>query len=162
MKPNPHSQFDEGYYIVKNPSKCMDGAKVIHRSGYEKKLYESVDLDNSVVKWGTEVIKIKYLDPCDKKIHSYYPDLYLERLIDGVVRKFIIEVKAAAFLKRPEPPKVRSLKAVRIYNNNLRRYIKIVAKTKAVREFCLKNQMEFKFFSDNQFKELTKHNKTNR
>lgn len=49
-----------------------------------------LDKSDRVVKWGSEPIKIYYINPLDGKPHRYYPDFYVE-LSNG--SKYILEIK---------------------------------------------------------------------
>lgn len=78
--------FKEGYHISKkNNNKAMK-----YRSGYEKDVYESLEIIGEVLKYDVESFGIEYY--FRSKRHTYYPDIMVQ-FIDGNIE--IWEVKPA-------------------------------------------------------------------
>lgn len=84
-----------GRFIPKNPSKYMgDANKIIFRSSWELSAMRFFDTSPSILKWGSEEIKIPYIKPTDGRIHHYYPDfliVYKEKT--GQIKKELLEIK---------------------------------------------------------------------
>lgn len=85
----------KGEYKVQRPEKYIgDVSKVFYRSAWELRFFQFCENNPNVVRWGSEVVKIKYLKPTDKKIHIYIPDIYIEYYnVKGELVKEIIEIK---------------------------------------------------------------------
>ena len=85
----------KGKYKLKNPQKYNGNpCNVIYRSLWERKYMVKCDTDENILEWSSEEIALPYRSPLDKKIHRYYPDfLVKERLADGTIKKYLVEIK---------------------------------------------------------------------
>ena len=111
-----------------------------------------LDSDKSVIEWNSESIKIKYLSPVDGKFHVYHPDCFVKKIVNGVEKKLLIEVKATAFITHPKKPSTVTLKTRRSYLIKLKFYAVNMAKIKAAKEWCERSGVEFVILQDNFFK----------
>lgn len=142
----------QGYYYPKNPEKYTGSSKtIIFRSSYELIMFIILDINPSVLKWNSESIKIKYFNPIDKKVHSYYPDVYFEKIVDGSVVRILGEVKGESFLKKPIKPNTKDIKKYRSYIKKMHQFVKIVAKKQAAEKFCKEKGIRYEFFSESFF-----------
>ena len=101
-KPN-NSNYNQGNYVPKNKDKVLklnNNGGVYFRSSWEKKIMTWLDLNEKIIKWGAECMKIPYqmthFDNGDTKVkeHCYYPDFYYEmRLQNGDLKQVVVEVK---------------------------------------------------------------------
>ena len=131
----------KGKYVVKNPQKYIgDSSKVTFRSSWELRMFQWADSSPSVVRWNSEGIAIPYLKPTDKKIHKYYPDIYLEIQRDGKIEKFLIEIK---------PEKEAVLKKKSSTYDKLAIMIN-EAKWFSARQFCDKHNIKFEVLTEKQ------------
>ena len=81
----------------------MGGTNYVYtKSLWERKFCKYLDETEKVRKWGYEKIKIPYLSPVDKKVHTYYPDFIILTEEEGKEQVFIIEVKPNKQTKIPE------------------------------------------------------------
>lgn len=141
----------QGYYIPLNPKKVIgDPKKIYYRSSWEKKLMYKLDVSDYILKWGSEIVKVKYVSPKDKKIHNYYTDFIVvtrnkENPKENNVT--IIEVK-------PHSQQFKPRKGVRkkesTYLNELVTYGVNQAKWEAARTFCKNRGWEFKVMTEKQ------------
>ena len=85
----------KGKYQLKNPSKYKGNPTlVIYRSLWERSYMKKLDLNENILEWSSEEIALPYKSPLDDRIHKYYPDFYVkERLSDGTIKKYIVEIK---------------------------------------------------------------------
>ena len=152
FKPNKNSDREEGYYKCKNPSKYIgDLTKIIYRSSYELKMFIEFDNDNDVIRWSSEPpqLKISYIYSVDRKRHTYYPDVYVEKKNkNGIITKYVIEIKPKIFLIKPKKPKILNKKNSDIYNRKLRNWIKIMNKKIAAEKFCERHNMTYMFLTE--------------
>lgn len=131
----------KGRYRVSNPFKYKgDIQEVIYRSSWELKFMKWCDLNPSVLEWGSEITVIPYKSPVDNKVHRYFVDFYVRvRSRDGVITKYLVEIKPERFTRPPEKPKRQTKKfidEVFLYGTNQ-------AKWKAADEYCLNRGMKF-------------------
>lgn len=92
-----------GYYTPTNPEKYVgDVTKIVYRSSWELKAFRFFDNNVKVIRWSSEEVRIPYVSPLDQRIHTYYPDCYVEYInVKGEVVQEIVEIKPAAQTKPP-------------------------------------------------------------
>ena len=108
LVPRKNAATKQGYYTPMNPQKYIgDPKKIIYRSGWEKKFCTFCDINDHVLAWSSETIQVPYLHPIDNVIRPYNVDFYMKvRKEEGIV-EYIVEVKPAKKLIKPELPKTR-------------------------------------------------------
>lgn len=85
-----------GYFIPKNPHKCMNWEQpVMFRSMLESQMMSVLDCDSNVRFWGYELVVIPYV--YEGKPHRYYVDFLVE-FMDG--EHMLIEVKPLSIIQR--------------------------------------------------------------
>ena len=99
--------YKQGFFKPKFPKKYRgDPTNIVYRSGWEKKVMQSLDDNLNVTSWGSEEIVIPYRSPVDNRIHRYFVDFIVEVVgKDGGKRTILIEVKPAAQTQEPKRPK---------------------------------------------------------
>ena len=136
-----------GTYKPINPKKYRGNPnQVVYRSLWERKLMVYCDKNDAVLEWGSEEVIIPYLSPWDGKLHRYFPDFYMKvNQANGLIKKFIIEVKPKAQCKPPvKNPKRKTrrwFKEVQTWGINQ-------AKWKSATEYCDDQGMEFKILTE--------------
>lgn len=138
----------KGRYVVNNPAKYAgDPTRVIYRSLWELKFMKWCDNNSDVLEWGSEEIIIPYLSPVDKRIHRYFVDFYVKvRDRQGVVQKYLIEIKPSKFTQPPRKP-----------DRITKRYVEEVmtwgvnqSKWKNAAEFCEDRGWKFQILTENE------------
>ena len=142
------SPFKQGYYMPLFPEKYCGRPPIIYRSSWEYKVCKFLDESQSVVRWGSECIKVPYFSVLDKKYHEYFPDFYFEYKTGDTIRKIIVEVKPKKDLTVPEKPKRETETSLRNYRRAARTYIRNMEKAKACKEYCELHNMEYKFVTE--------------
>lgn len=147
--------YKQGKFTPKFPQKYIgDPTNIVFRSGWERRVMQSLDENTLIVRWASEEVVIPYISPIDNRPHRYFVDFYVEaKQPDGSIRKILIEVKPAAQTKPPKTPKRKT-----------KRYITEVmtwgvneAKWKAAQEYCLDRGWEFQIITEaDLFKKTTK------
>lgn len=147
--------YKQGFFKPKFPKKYIgDPTNIVFRSGWERRVMQSLDENLSVLRWSSEEIVIPYISPIDNRRHRYFVDFYVEaKNPDGSIRRLLIEVKPASQTKPPQTPKRKT-----------KRYITEVmtwgvneAKWKAAMEYCADRGWEFKILTEAElFKKTTK------
>ena len=133
MKKKSELRYIQGKFVPKNVNKYKGNPnQIFFRSLWEYHLFRWLDGSSDVEEWGSETVVIPYFNLLDKKIHRYFVDIYAKiRDKDGVIRKYLVEVKPYKETIRP--------KDVRM----VPKYITNMSKWKAAEEFAKKNGMRF-------------------
>lgn len=138
----------KGRFKPKNPQKYLGNpTNIIYRSLWEAKLMKYLDDHPDVLGWASEEIVIPYRSPLDGKRHRYFPDFYVKRRVNGLVKETLIEVKPKAQTIAPKKkngrPTARFIREVRTYGVN-------EAKWKAASDFCKDRGWDFKIMTEHE------------
>jgi len=137
----------KGRYKVKNPSKYKGNpTQVIFRSLWERQVFRWCDENSSVLQWSSEEIIIPYRCKTDKKLHRYYPDVYIKTKD----KEYLIEIKPK---KETVPPRDRS-KKTKTYLNEVMTYIKNTSKWDAAKEYCEDRGFIFDIWTEDTLKKM--------
>jgi hypothetical protein len=96
----------------------------------------------SAASWASEPFSIKYFNILDEKFHNYFPDFYLKMKKDDIIEEYLVEIKPKAQLKKPEPPKRKSKKAMANFKYGYETYVRNLCKTDALNKIA--NQRNYK------------------
>lgn len=144
----PSGPYTHGIFTPLNQQKYIgDTKKIIYRSSYEKIFYMLIDLDPAVKRWAAESMRVQYISPIDKKVHNYYPDVYVEKEVKGKIEKIIVEIKPSAFLVPPKK-KGDTLRQKKKYLDALRKFVIIQAKKRATEAYAAKAGYVFTFVTE--------------
>lgn len=104
----------KGRYRIQNPSKYKGNINdVVYRSSWELKFMKWCDSNPSILEWGSETIIIPYKSPVDNKIHRYFVDFYIKTIDNnGIIKKYLIEIKPERFTKPPPIPQKKTKKFI--------------------------------------------------
>lgn len=158
LKPKRDSHFLQGYFKPKNRDKYIGNPDtIIFRSSYEKILFIILDMDDNVARWNSEGIKIKYFYPVDKKFHTYYPDVYVEKKnAEGKIVKILGEVKAIKFITAPKKPThTATLKQKKAYLKEMAGFVKNMCKKGAAEKWCKERNFIYHFYTDAFFRKFS-------
>ena len=138
----------KGRYQPNNPLKYKGNFRnIIYRSLWELKFMKYCDSNQNILEWGSEEFWLPYRSPLDNKVHRYFPDFYIKvRENNGMVKKYVIEIKPKKQYIEPKPQK----KKTRTYIYEVREYAKNQAKWKAAEEYCLDRGLQFKVLTENE------------
>lgn len=167
-KKNGKSFFHQGFFKPQNPLKYMgDPTKIVYRSLWELKFMNYCDNKDIIAKWSSEHIAIPYQDG-QGKIHRYYPDFYLEKIIPNDPNNYIraiIEIKPKSEISpdfinsdgsimHPEIYlKKITAKSLESYEYKLKTYQKNLYKWTKAKIWCQQRQMQFVLMDENYMKE---------
>lgn len=147
--------YKQGFFSPKFPKKYIgDPTNIVYRSGWEKRVMQSLDENTNVLRWASEEIVVPYISPIDNRPHRYFVDFYVEaRAVDGSIKKMLLEVKPAAQTQPPKSPKRKTKR----YISEVMTYGVNEAKWKAAKEFCKDKGWEFRLITEAElFKKPTK------
>jgi hypothetical protein len=140
--------YKQGFFKPIHPKKYRgDPTNIVYRSGWEKRVMESLDSNPNVISWSSEEVVIPYISPIDNRPHRYFIDFYVEAIRrDGETTVMLLEVKPKAQTQEPKRPK-----------RNNKRYLTEVmtwgvnqAKWKAAKEYCDYKGWEFKLITESE------------
>jgi hypothetical protein len=144
--PNKQDKFHQGKYKIKNVQKYIgDPTDIVYRSSWEYKFMLYCDLNEDILKWGSEVFKIPYVDYLGKS-RTYIPDFYLETRNStnpDFMNKYVIEIKPEKEIREPEIPKNISEKKLKNLEYELGVWQKNKYKWKYAIEWCNNRDMKF-------------------
>jgi len=135
----PGSRYLQGWFAPKHPEKYLgDLGDIFFRSSWERKFMIILDLHPRVLRWGSEMVKIRYLDAFEEKVRNYYVDFYFEMLqANGELVKFLVEVKPDEQTRPPKPPRGKETEKKKMkYLNSHKIYMTNQQKFAAAKEFC--------------------------
>ena len=72
------SKFAQGIYTVQNPQKYAGNTRPRYRSGWEHAFMRFCDINEHIVMWSSESIKIPYRNPLTGKPTNYVPDFLIQ------------------------------------------------------------------------------------
>jgi hypothetical protein len=144
VKPTKNSRFNQGYFKPNNIQKYIGEQPIIYRSSWERKFMMWCDNTTDVLTWSSEPVKIPYWSNLHKKQRTYYPDFYIKiQKKDNTVEHMLIEIKPLAQIKKPEPPKKNSRKALESYKFLAEQYVINRDKYTAAQDFATQRGWKF-------------------
>lgn len=152
VRPSSNSGFVQGYFNPKNPDKYKGQTPIIYRSSWERKFMIMCDTKEDVVMWASEPVEIKYWSSLDNKEHKYYPDFYMKVKRGDVFEEYLVEIKPEAQIKKPQPPKKNSKKALKSYKFLAEQYIKNRSKYAYAKVWAEERGWKFIVLTENSLK----------
>lgn len=134
-------------FKLNNPKKYMgDPSKLLYKSGWEETAFIMCDNNPNIIRWGYEIIPIKYNKPIGSSFKTtyYLPDLYVEYFDrDKNFIKEVIEIKP----KNQTVPSKRRKAGVRLAENYA--YVVNRAKWDAAEAWCTSRGIKFSILTEN-------------
>jgi hypothetical protein len=137
--------FNQGYFKPVHPEKYVgDINKIVYRSSWELSMNQFLDKNTSIKRWSSESIKIPYIKPTDGKVHSYYPDYWVEYVDNNnnIICE-IIEIKPKSQTLPPKGKSKSSQYAQITYAIN-------IAKWEHAIKWCNEHGLKFRIITENQ------------
>lgn len=158
-KPSNPEKYNQGFYKLVNPKKYIGNPSepIIYRSGWEYKFMVYCDMNDDIIKWGSETFKINYIDNTGHSRY-YMPDFYLEtysKKIPGHVNKFLVEIKPEAEIREPViPDKTLSAKKIASLEYQVKTWLKNKHKWAYAVEWCKARDIQFWLLTEKHLNEL--------
>lgn len=151
QRPRSEGGWRQGVYKIMNYKKYMSTKPPIYRSSWEYSLMYLCDTNEFIVRWGSEIIEIPYINPIDGNQHRYFADFYIEfKDKHGKYIKWVVEVKPASKLN---PPKQQRRTKTWAYQMN--EYAINKAKWAYAEAYCKNKGWEFKIMTEEQIRNMT-------
>ena len=145
---NVYKRAHKGFFLPNFPEKCINKIPshgLLYRSGLERKSFFYMDNTDSVVRWGSELVKLQYV--LNNKLKTYITDLYVEvRNKNGEIDKYIIEVKHSKKTRPPKPQKRRT----KLYESLIHEWHMNQAKWSAARKYCEAKGYKFMILTEKE------------
>jgi hypothetical protein len=144
-KVKPNGDYKSGKFVSSKPEKYIgDIHNIIYRSSWEYRFCVYCDTNDSILKWSSEPIAIKYFNPLDKKEHDYNVDFYIKVLKESdEEQEWIIEIKPERQTQKPIYEGAMTLAKLKSYNHSMQVWITNQAKFKAAKEWAEKRGFRF-------------------
>ena len=133
------SKFANGIYTIMNPQKYIGNGKPRYRSGWEHAFMRFCDMNEHIIKWSSESVRIPYFNPVKGQRTTYVPDFLIQyRNKNSQVVTELIEIK----------PKGQSI--VESKQNNAQRAVVAVnhAKWEAAQAWCKQQGITFRVITE--------------
>jgi len=137
------AKFSTGIFKPKNPQKFIGKHAARWRSSWELTLMNFLDINESVLYWSSEEIRIPYKHPFTNKITTYVPDFFVVSVDkNGKQNAEIIEIKPKSQSIIQEGKKTSQKNAVQVAINH--------CKWQAALAYCKKNNIGFRVMTEEQ------------
>lgn len=134
-------KFSQGRFTPENPGKCMNNGNPVYRSSWELVFMQMCDRHPHIVQWGSEVLKIPYVNPLTGKSTVYIPDfliIYMDK--NGKTHSEVIEVK---------PKQQTMVEHARTRHDMLHATVN-KAKWLAAYEWCMRKGLKFRVITEDE------------
>ena len=152
-KPDRSEHHDR--YIVRNAGKYIgDPHNVIARSGWETAVFRWMDGNPDISRWSSEEFPVRYWLPTDRKMHTYWPDVYYET---AGGERHLVEIKPKRALMKPNSrrcPRGISAKRRKRRLDEHAEYVRNRSKWEAARRFCDENNLSFHIWTEETLRSL--------
>lgn len=141
----------QGKYHPKHPEKYTDPKgldDICFRSSWERAVCIFCDNNPAIIRWGSEVIVINYINELDQKMHRYFVDFYIE-MESG--KKLLVEIKPA--VQTQPPVKTKGKRATR-YLLECNTYVTNMSKWSAAKSYADRHGMIFQIWTEHQLEQL--------
>lgn len=136
------TKFSQGWFTPKNIHKYVgDVTKIRYMSSWELNFDKFLDGNPNILRWSSECIGIPYIKPTDQKVHTYYPDYWIEyKDKNGNIVQEILEIKPKSQVTLGKRP---SKYAQLTWAVNM-------AKWESCKRFCESKGIGFKILTEEQ------------
>jgi hypothetical protein len=162
--PRQNTKYKQGLFKPKNIDKLLkanNAGGLYYRSGLELKFMVYLDINENIIRWNTELIKIPYVkNVWDSKLcemvksdHSYYPDFYYElKKSDGSISRVVAEVKPESDTIEPKLTSNPTTKQLSNFEYALKMYSANLDKWKTCIEWCRIKGFQFIILTEKHLK----------
>ena len=142
----------KGSWFPKNIEKYKgDHRKITYRSNWEKFMFNWLDSNPDVYKWGSETVIIPYYSRADGKKRRYYMDLWVKFKSGD---EFFFEVKPAKETVKPAIPSKMTATTKKRYINDMYTFMVNEDKWSAAQIAADKMNIKFRLITEKALKRL--------
>lgn len=133
--------FSRGKFVVANPIKYVGKGAPIWRSSWEWAFMQFCDINENILSWASEPVRIPYRHPLTGKMTTYVPDFIVTyRGSDNTTRAELIEIK----------PKKQSMIENKMADRDRAIVAVNYAKWDAATKWARRNGLTFRVINENQ------------
>ena len=144
-----------GRYNLKNPKKYMGvGTNPMYKSRLELIVFNKLDIDEKILRWGYEIIQIPYFCKIDNKIHKYKVDIYCESKNETGIIRSLIEIKSSEEVRPIKKPTLMNPRSRQRYKESVRSHIVNESKWRAAVDFCKKSNIKMMILTEKDIEKL--------
>jgi len=135
------SKFAQSIFVPKNPEKYIGKGSIRMRSSWETSFASFLDLNDNILEWNSEGIRIPYKHPLKNKMTTYVPDFlirYRDKKNNVITELIEIKPYGQAVLKEGMNANARATIAVNM------------AKWSAARKWCAQNGLKFRIITERE------------
>lgn len=143
---NRSGKFRQGVFKPKNTTKYVGRGTPVYRSGWELKFFRWCDDNPKVVEWASESIIIPYINPIDGRGHRYFTDGVIALNDNGIIKKFVVEIKPSTQVQKPVTGKKKH--STMVYESA--RYVQNQAKWAAAKKWCEQRNYSFLILTEKE------------
>lgn len=138
-------------YKPKNKEKYKGKVLPLARSSWEYEFMKFLDLNEYVVEWSSESIKVPYINPIRSTQEKrpvmwwYYPDFFVKFKTEQKEWCELIEIKP---YKQTIKPVLYENKSKKVFQEEMKTYLINLEKWKAAQELCRKNGWIFRVLTE--------------
>jgi len=133
------AKFAKGHFTPKNSAKYVGNGNPIYRSSWELTFMNFCDLNENILSWASEPLRIPYRNPFTGKMTTYVPDFLISyRHQDRTVKTELIEIK----------PKKQCVIEGKMSTRNRAVVMINHAKWAEARKFCQLQKIEFRIITE--------------
>lgn len=138
--------YQQGIYEVRNKEKYVGTKDPRYLSSYELSFFKWADRSPGVLKWGAEVVVVKYYNPVKQRMARYIVDVFMVyRTKTGEEKTALIEIKPMAQCKKPTKGK----KSQKTIIEEQLTYATNQAKWEAAEKYAKERGWEFRVVTEN-------------
>ena len=133
------SKFAQGIYTLLNPQKYAGNGRPRYRSGWEHAFMRFCDINEHIITWASESIRIPYRHPLTGRATNYVPDFliqYRNKRNQTVTELIEIKPKKQSVLESKASQRDRAIVAVNY------------AKWAAAQAFCKQQGITFRVLTE--------------
>lgn len=140
------AEYFQGKFKPNNPSKYKGNPNnIIYRSSWEFKFLRELDSDPNVIEYSSEELAIPYISPKDNRIHRYFPDMIVKKIVNDKVKTYMYEIKPKQQTKAPTKTKNKKRKT---FISEAFTYAINQRKWEAAENYCISRGWEFKILTE--------------
>jgi hypothetical protein len=133
-------KYAKDKFPMKNPDKYVGHKHPIYRSSWEWHFMKMCDDHPSITHWGSENIRIPYIDPLTNKNTHYFPDFFIVyEDKHGNKQAEVVEIK-------PKNQMIQEFVGKNVYNQA--QFVKNKAKWAAATAWCKQNGLRFRVINE--------------
>ena len=139
-------KYTQGIYEVQHKDRYVGTKDPRYLSSYELEVFKFLDRAPSVIKWGAEVVVVKYYNEVKQRPARYIVDVYVKYTTrQGELKEELIEIKPLSQVKKP----VRGRKRQDVYDEEVLTYIQNMNKWTAAKKYAEERKWNFRILTEN-------------